>query len=68
MSLLPDLRTQPGDRRSLWDSRIVPSARACERFFWNLMWFSLFLALLFSFNPFRAKAPAAPPPVQGVAQ
>lgn len=43
-----------GDGRSLWDSRIVPSARACERFFWNLVWFVVIVALLFSFNPLRS--------------
>ena len=41
------------NRQEVWDSRIVPTARACERFFWNVLWFALIVCLLFSFNPFR---------------
>lgn len=40
-------------KQEAWETRIVPTARACERFFWNLMWFALIVCLLFSFNPFR---------------
>lgn len=40
-------------QRDVWETRIVPAARACERFFWNLLWFLLIVCLLFSYNPFR---------------
>lgn len=36
-----------------WDTRIVPTARACERFFWNVLWFALIVCVIFSFNPFH---------------
>jgi hypothetical protein len=43
----------PRSRKNVWETRIVPTARACERFFWNLLWFLLLVCVLFSYNPFR---------------
>jgi len=66
MSPYERFKPQPSDeRRSLWDSRIIPSARACERFFWNLMWFVVIVALLFSFNPFRSETSSGQHHMQG---
>ena len=45
--------TPERERRDVWATRIVPAARACEQFFWNLLWFAVIVALLFSWNPFR---------------
>ena len=39
--------------RQFWKEIVVPSARGFERFFWNLLWFILFVCVLTSFNPFR---------------
>lgn len=40
-------------RNDVWGERVVPAARAFERFFWNLLWFAVLVCLLFSYNPFR---------------
>ena len=40
------------DHESLSES-FKAVGRAVERFFWNLMWFVVFVFILFSFNPFR---------------
>ena len=33
---------------SLWDTVVVPAAIGLEKFFWNMAWFALVVAILFS--------------------
>ena len=54
MSETPDPQVpRVDDRTQFWKEIVWPTARSLEMFFWNLMWFTLIVCLLFSCNPFR---------------
>ena len=54
MSEVPYSNRHRSDRDAgVWETRIVPTARAAEKLFWNLMWFALIVCFVFSYNPFR---------------
>ena len=53
------------EQRDRWSHIVVPTARGLERFFWNLAWFTLLLALLFGgtcIPAYRGDRHDEPPP------
>jgi hypothetical protein len=41
------MSTQSEQQSDRWNTMIVPAAKGLERFFWNLLWFAVFVAVLF---------------------
>ena len=38
---------QPDSPRDRWNDIVVPTAKGLEKFFWNLAWFAVIVAVLF---------------------
>lgn len=43
---MPDT-SQPDSPRDRWNDIVVPTAQALQKFFWDLAWFAVIVALLF---------------------
>ena len=41
------MTSQPNTSRDRWNDIVVPTAKGFEKFFWNLAWFAVIVALLF---------------------
>lgn len=48
-----DRDDKSNSRYGFWKEVVGPGLKNLEPFFWNLLWFLVFVFLLFGFNPFH---------------